>query len=175
VLPPAGPAVDDPPVAAADVPVENDELDGSDEVGTLSGSVPVLVSVWAWAAVIMPRKMIALRIMRCIAFSRLESDRRAFGPAMQDNARSIERENEVSERFRGNRAHDLQEFLGDIRHGLPRGRDSKGGWHAITDRAKASAPGAVAVAAKCNGKRCARIRRRPVRRSSKRSLLCSRR
>ena len=95
MLPPAGPAVDEPPVAAADVPVENDELDGSDEVGTLSGSVPVLASVWAWAAVIMPRKMVALRIMRCIAFSRLESDRRAFGLAMQDNARSIERENEV--------------------------------------------------------------------------------
>ena len=80
VLPAAGPIVvtapltlvlplaDDPPVVAVDVPEETDEVDGSGDVGMLSGP-PGLVVVWACAAAITPRQMIAVRIVRCIAFS----------------------------------------------------------------------------------------------------------
>ncbi len=39
------PPASDPFVVAVDVPEENDEVDGSDDVGTLSGSVPPFVVV----------------------------------------------------------------------------------------------------------------------------------
>ena len=71
-LPPDGLDVDDPPVAVPDVP-ENNEPNGSGEVGTLSGSVPVPVAVWAWAAVMMLKRKAAMRIVRCIAFSCLRA------------------------------------------------------------------------------------------------------
>lgn len=70
------PGVDDPLVGAADVPAKN-ELNGSGEVGTLSGSVAAPVVVWAWAVVMMPRRTAAVRIERCIAFSCLATNRRA--------------------------------------------------------------------------------------------------
>ena len=90
-LPPAVLDVDDPLVVVADVPAAN-EPNGSGEAGTLSGSVPVPVAVWAWAVVMMPRRAAAVRIVRCIAFSCL----RAIAElALQDNARSIEKKNEV--------------------------------------------------------------------------------
>jgi hypothetical protein len=125
VLPLAGPAVvtdpltvgplvvDDPLVAVDPLvvpegnPDENVEVDGSDDVDKPGGSDPTdmfpLSVVWpvpcaaVWAcAVVMPRKMIAVRIMRCIAFSCFESDRRAASLiAMQDNARTIKNKNEV--------------------------------------------------------------------------------
>ena len=81
-LPPAG----DPP-AANDGPEENDEVDGSDDVGTLSGSVPVFLVVWAYAVVITPKQMIAAKIAR-IVFSRIEDNRSL---RRQDNACSIKK------------------------------------------------------------------------------------
>lgn len=64
-----------PAVPDGDVP-ENVEADGSDDVRTLRGSDPIVVLppgvVWAavWARPpVMPRMMIAARIVRCIAFS----------------------------------------------------------------------------------------------------------
>ena len=90
-LPPAGLDVEDPLVAAAGDPAEN-ELNGNGEAGTLSGSVPVPVAVWAWAVVMMPRRAAAARMMRCIAFS---CSRAIAELALQDNARSIKKKNEV--------------------------------------------------------------------------------
>lgn len=74
----SAPAVDEvePPATSADVLAENDEPEGIVEVGTLRGSIPVLVVVWACAVVIAPRQMIAVRIVVRIAFSCTGSDRR---------------------------------------------------------------------------------------------------
>lgn len=64
------------PLVDADVPDADDELDGSDDVDAAIVSDPApLVAVWAFAAVVMPIEMIAVRILRCIAFSCLESNR----------------------------------------------------------------------------------------------------
>ncbi len=82
-------AVADPPVAPTGVPAENEELDGSVEVGTLSGSLPALVAVWACAVVPTPITMIALRIVRRITFSCFESDRRTAPPACNARQRMI--------------------------------------------------------------------------------------
>lgn len=102
VLPPAeDPLPVTPP--APDVDVENVEDDDCDVVGTLRGSNPTIVfppafvcaAVWAWA-VVMPRRKIAVRTVRCIAFSALEIDRgAALLLAMQDNAPSVKTEDEV--------------------------------------------------------------------------------
>ena len=79
VLPPAEePLAAAPPVAPDGDAAENVEVDDSDVVGALRGSAPIVglppaavcASVWAWA-VVMPRRMIAVRIVRCIAFSRV--------------------------------------------------------------------------------------------------------
>lgn len=101
----AAPAPDDvdPP---ADAPAENEEEEGSVDVGTLSGSVPMFGVVWARTAVTRPKQMIAVRIVRCIAFSCTGSRRggRAAGPAMQDNAWSIKSDHQLQERCSGNLA-----------------------------------------------------------------------
>jgi hypothetical protein len=88
LVPPAG----DPCVMPLDGPEENDEVDGSDDVGTLSGSVPVFVVVWACAVATAPRQMIAAKITRCIAFSCIES---SHGLRMRDNAWSVKKGHEV--------------------------------------------------------------------------------
>jgi len=83
----------DPVVVVDDDAAENVDVEDNGDAGAPRESGPPevlplfvwLAAVWACAAVI-PRKMIAIRIVRCIAFSSL---------AMQDNARSIEKENEV--------------------------------------------------------------------------------
>jgi hypothetical protein len=65
-------AVADPVAAAVDGPVENDEEEGSVDVGTPRRSVPGLVVVWAWAAVTIPKRMIALSTVRFMVFSSCE-------------------------------------------------------------------------------------------------------
>jgi hypothetical protein len=82
-------------------PVENDDPVGNDDVGTLSGSevVPVLpvwsLAVWAWAVVmaaVVPKTMMAIKsryriaLFSCVSFPR---------PAMQDNARTAKKDDEV--------------------------------------------------------------------------------
>jgi hypothetical protein len=109
LIPLVPPPADDPLTVAplvvpdADAAEENVEVDDSDDVGTLSGSDPMAVfppavvcaAVWAWAAV-MPRIMIAVRIVRGIAFSCVgKRSRSCLLLAMQDNARSVKTENEV--------------------------------------------------------------------------------
>lgn len=115
VLPPAGGAdpltveppvvvVAEPFVVADDVAVEDDEMDGSDNVDTPRGSDPgslLIVGTFdcvvvCACAIVEPRMMITTRIMRCIRVLLLRGNRRPRrSPAMQDNARSIKNENEV--------------------------------------------------------------------------------
>jgi hypothetical protein len=88
-------SVADPRVAAADVPAAKVE-EGSADVGTLSGSIPRFVVVWAWAVVMSPRKMIALRTVRRMAFSSSQKLRAApESVRCRDNARSVKQGNEV--------------------------------------------------------------------------------
>ena len=121
VLPPAGTAdpvsVDDPvtveplvvvtaepPIVAEDVAGEDGEVDGSEDVDTPRGSdpgaVPVVKTsdcmvVWA-CAIVEPRMMIAVRIVRRIRVLLLRDNRRPRRlPAVEDNARSVKNENEV--------------------------------------------------------------------------------
>jgi hypothetical protein len=167
VLPPAGTAdpltveplvvvIAEPPVVADDVAGDDDEVDGSNGVDTPRGSDPgsvLVVVVWA-CAIVEPRMMIAVSIVRCIRVLLLRDNCRPRRlPAMQDNARSVKNENEVYER--------------SAVETVPNGRHVSGdfpGHRGLSD-----------FAATGNGKPCARIRRRPARRSNRRNPRGSRR
>jgi hypothetical protein len=114
VLPPAGTAdpvtveplvvvIAEPPVVADDVAGEDGEVDGSEDVDTPRGSDPGAVpavgtsdGVVVWAcAIVEPRMMIAVRIVRRIRVLLRDNRRPRRLPAVQDNARSVKNENEV--------------------------------------------------------------------------------
>jgi len=104
IVEPAVGVVAEPLDMAGDVADEDDEVDGSDDVDTPRGSNPGTllvvgasdrVVVWA-CAIVEPRMMITVRIVRFIRFLLLRDN---CGPSrsspMQDNARAVKNENEV--------------------------------------------------------------------------------
>jgi hypothetical protein len=103
VEPPVG-VVAEPLVVAGDVIDVDDEVDGSDDVDTPRGSDPGAllvvgtsdcIVVWA-CAIVEPRMMITVRIVRFIRFLLLRDNcGPSRSPAMQDNARAVKNENEV--------------------------------------------------------------------------------
>ena len=91
---------DDDVAVDAEVDDSGDTPKGLDPTAMLPPFVWPSAAVWAWA-VVMPRRTTAIRIVHCIALSCMDKRRRKprRSLAMQDNARSIENENEVCERF----------------------------------------------------------------------------
>ena len=169
---PAGPAVSTVPLmvalpsagdptAADDGPEENDEADGSDDVGTLSGSVPVFLVVWASAVVTTPKQMIAAKIAR-ILFSRTEDNR-----SLRNRTTPVRSKRGM--KFRKGTARTVRRNKRSSAKQMP------------LCHATAAGRGLIvivrnnALAAACKGSRCTGPRRRRARRNSRRNHPCSRR
>lgn len=182
VLPPAPVVVVGPVVVTDDDAAENVDVDGSGDVATpsepdaaaLPPAVWPSVAVWAWAAAI-PRRMIATRIVRCIALSCLSKRHTKAAPFVRYGKTTPDRSKRKM-KFRKAAAGTARCVSGHFpattisRLCCAERRTSRG--QSPTKKRKSPGAGTTAAAA-CNGKFCARIRRRRARRSNKRSHRCS--